>query len=205
VNNTIEIGVFKIISETSVAAGIRRIEALTSSKALDYINDELQTLKEIKYLLNNPKNLSKTIVELNDKISFQEKTIEEFRKEKIGQIKSNIINKIEKYGEVNLLALKVDIDASSIKDLSFQLKAEINNLVLIIGAINNGKSIISTIISENLVSEKGLDARLINKEIFHLINGGGGGQIFYATAGGKNTHQIEDAINTAKEFVKSKL
>ncbi len=205
VNNSIEIGVFKIISETSVAAGIRRIEALTSSKALDYINDELQTLSQVRKLLNNPVNVIKSLKELQEKISCKEKQIEEYRREKLIQTKSALKQNMITENNLNIIAQVVDLDAASIKDLSFQLKGEIDRLVLILAASNQGKSLFSTMISDNLISEKNLDARKINQEIFDLIEGSGGGQAFYATAGGKATDKLEKAISKALSFVKSNI
>jgi len=203
VKATGEIGYFIIKSESAIAAGIRRIEAITSVKAEEYLTRERKTLYGLKGLFKNQKDLVKAVQQVIDENSSLKKEIEGFQKEKSKGVKSDLLAKQKNINGVNVIAEKIEIDsAQSIKDISFQLKTEVENLFLVLGAEIGGKAIISVMISENLVEEKQLNAGKIIKEISSAIKGGGGGQAFYATAGGKNTEGIQKAIDMAVELVK---
>jgi alanyl-tRNA synthetase len=202
VEATGQIGYFKIISEGAISAGVRRIEAITSEKAEEFIRKNLNELDEIKSLFNNPKNLKSSIETLLEENSKLTKQIEEFIKEKTKLVKAELIQKVEKIGDIRFIGSIVQIDsAAAIKDLAFQMKNEIENLVLVLGTEMDGKANISLMISDNLVKDKKLNAGQIIRDVAKEIDGGGGGQPFYATAGGKNKDGLPKAIEKVKLII----
>jgi len=131
-----------------------------------------------------------------------QKQIEEFQKEKALGLKDELIKKIKKTGDINFLAEQVMLDAAGAKDLAYAMKSEVKNLFLVLAYISEDKPGLAVMISENLVTEKGFDASKIVRELAKEINGGGGGQAFFATAGGKNVEGIEKALDKAIRFLK---
>jgi len=202
IHATGQIGYFKIISESAIAAGVRRIEAVTALKAGQYINSRFEIISQLQETLKNPKDIVKSVSQLLEQNNRLQKQIEEFQKEKALGLKDELIKKIKKTGNINFLAEQVMLDAASVKDLAFALKNDIENLFLVLAYESEGKPGLAVMISENLVAEKGFDASKIVRELAKEINGGGGGQPFFATAGGKNTAGIEKTLEKAKEFVK---
>lgn len=203
VSNTGQIGFFKIMNESSIAAGIRRIEAITGEKVVEYVFNQIQELNEIKALFNNPKNTVESVKSMFEEVSKLNKQVNEMTKEQAQAVKKHLKEQIENISGINFIGYKVGLNSpAAIKDLSFQLKNEIDNLVLVIGAEINDKANLSVIISESLVKEKGWNASQIIREAAKEIQGGGGGQPFYATAGGKNPKGIEAAIQKVKELIK---
>jgi len=197
-----KIGIFKIISESSIAAGVRRIEAYTALKAEQYIDEQLKVLQSINESLKHPKDALKAVNGLLEERNALQKDLEKLKNEKTASLKKELTGKINSINGVNLIAEKIIVpDAASIKDLSFQLKSQVENLFLILAAEINDKPLISIMISENLVKEKGYDANVIIKELAKEIKGGGGGQPFYATAGGKDSSRIDNVIKKSKSFV----
>jgi alanyl-tRNA synthetase len=201
VSSTGKIGLFKISSEAAVAAGIRRIEAITGPTAEKYFRDKAEKLDEIAVLLKNPKDLPKAIEDLISKNQLLGKEVEQLLREKAKGLKGELKSKIQSIGSINFLGEIVDLDTNSIKDLLFQLKNETDNFIGIIGNSENDKCSLSLIISENLVQEKNLNASQIIREISSHIQGGGGGQPFFATAGGKRKEGLQDAITLVKKLV----
>ncbi|MDF1549511.1 MAG: alanine--tRNA ligase [Bacteroidales bacterium] len=203
VQATGEIGYFIIKSESAIAAGIRRIEAITSVKAEQYLRNESKTLHDLKVMFKNQSDLVGAVQALIDENINLKKEIESFQKEKAKGVKSELLRKQININGVNVIAEKIEIDAAQgIKDISYQLKAEVDNLFLVLGAEIDGKAIVSIMISESLVAEKQLNAGKMIKEISSAIKGGGGGQPFYATAGGKNPEGIQKAIDMAVGMIK---
>jgi len=202
VHATGQIGYFKIVSETAIAAGIRRIEAITAIKAEEFINTQLELISQLQETLKNPKDIVKSVSQLLEQNSQLQKQIEEFQKEKALGLKDELIEKITKVGEINFLAEQLTLDAAGVKDLAYALKNEVENLFLVLANISDGKPGLAVMISENLVDEKKLNASNIVRELAKEINGGGGGQPFFATAGGKNIEGIEKALEKAKSFLK---
>jgi alanyl-tRNA synthetase len=198
VSSTGKIGLFKITSEAAVAAGIRRIEAITGPTAEKYFRDKAEKLDEIAGLLKNPKDLSKAIEDLISKNQQLGKEVEQLLREKAKGLKAELKSKIQSIGSINFLGEIVDLDTNSLKDLLFQLKNETANFIGVIGNSENDKCGLSLIISENLVQEKNLNASQIIREISTHIQGGGGGQPFFATAGGKRKEGLQGAINELK-------
>jgi alanyl-tRNA synthetase len=202
VQNTAEIRLFKIKSESAIAAGIRRVEAITSEKAIAFFEDAENIKSEIAEVLKNPKDLVKSVIELQEKNNALSKEIEKLKSEKAGSFKKELNDKIEAFNGINFLGIKTDLDAGSVKNILFQLKAEKENLFAIIGTEDNGKAVLSIVISDNLVEEKDLDAGKMVRELAGKhIQGGGGGQKFFATAGGKNASGLIPAIEEAKAML----
>jgi alanyl-tRNA synthetase len=196
-----QIGLFKIISESAVAAGIRRIEAITSVSAEKFINDQLHTLHQVKELLKSPKDILKSVQQLLDEKSAVEKQLELLLREKVKMIKADLIGKVEQLNGLNFISAKVELNsADAIKDLAFEIREKVDNLFLIIGAEVNGKASLSLMLSDNLVKDKKLNASMIIRELSKEIQGGGGGQPFFATSGGTNIGGITKALEKAKSF-----
>jgi len=197
-----QIGLFKIVSESAVAAGVRRIEAITGHHAEKYVNDQLKTLDSIRETVKGSKDILGSVMNLLQENTELSKKIEAFGRERLKILKANLKSKVLLENGVNIIAEKVDIDNEGmLKDLAFQFKGEIDNLFLVLGAEINGKPNLTVMISENLVDEKGLNAGQIVREAGKEIKGGGGGQPFYATAGGKDPSGIPAAIEKALSFL----
>ncbi len=201
VENTRDIWHFKITSESAIAAGIRRVEAITSDAAKEYFTTQSEAFNEVKAVLKNVKDPVKAITSLQDENANLKKQIEVLLKDKTKNLKSELTSEFEEIKGVKFLAKKVDLDAAGIKDLSFELGGEIENILLVFGAEQNGKALLSCYVSKNLVAEKELNAGQIVRELGKYIQGGGGGQPFFATAGGKNPAGIEEALNNAKQYL----
>jgi alanyl-tRNA synthetase len=197
-----QIGLFKIVSESAIAAGVRRIEAITGHRAEKYVNDQLKTLDSIRETVKGPKDILGSVMNLLNENNELSKKIEAFSRERLKILKANLKSKVLLENGVNIIAEKVDVDnAGMLKDLAFQLKGEADNLFLVLGAEINGKPNLTVMISENLVEEKELNAGQIVREAGKEIKGGGGGQPFYATAGGKDPSGIPAAIEKALSFL----
>lgn len=201
VSGTGEIGLFIITSESAVASGIRRIEAITSEKAEAYYREKAHMLDSLALTLKNPKDILKAVNDLITKNGKLTKEIEQFQKDRAKAVKKELKSNLTQHNGVNLLCEKVDLDASSIKDILFQLKGELSNFVGVIGGNADGKASLSLIISDNLVNERSLHAGNIIRETSKLIQGGGGGQPFFATAGGKDPNGLDAALEAIKEKI----
>lgn len=199
-----QIGLFKIVSEGAVAAGIRRIEAITSVKAEEFFNQQSTVMHELKVLLKNPKDVVKSVQGLMEENSSLQKQIEQMLREKAKGLKSELLGRKQMINGINFIAERIDLDsADAIKDLSFELRNQLDNLFMVLGAEVKGKPSLSVIISDNLVKDKNLNAGTIVRELGKEIQGGGGGQPFYATAGGTNPNGIAKALEKAKSYISS--
>lgn len=201
VKNTSEIWHFKIKSESAIAAGIRRIEAITNDAVKDYFAENNHQLNEIKGLLNNSKDPVKAVLDIQNENAQLKKEIEQLNKLKAGNIKEDLKKEIDTVNGVNFLAKEVDLDAGGMKDLCFELGGELDDLFLLLASSQNGKALLSCYISKNLVDEKQLNAGQIVRELGKHIQGGGGGQPFFATAGGKNPDGIKKALESSKHYI----
>ncbi len=198
-----QIGYFKIVSESAVAAGVRRIEAITAFKAEQFISQQNQLVNTLKELLKNPNDIAKSIESLLEENSKLKKEIEKSVAEKASGLKNDLKAKAQEINGINFIADTVDLpNADAVKTLAFQLKDIVDNLFLVIGANFDGKPNLTVMLSDNLVKEKGLNAGNIVRELAKEIQGGGGGQPFFATAGGKNPDGINVALEKAKSFIK---
>ena len=202
VKATGQIGFFKIISESAVAAGVRRIEAITGIAAEDYIIAQDKLVQQLKELLKNPKDLSKSVESLLEENSKLKKEIEKSVLEKSAGLKNELAEKVEQVNGINFIAQKVQLpNADAIKNLAYQLKDIVSDLFLVLAADIDGKPSLTVMIAENLVKEKGLNAGNIVRELAKEIKGGGGGQPFFATAGGSDVSGLDKALEKAKSFI----
>lgn len=200
-----QIGYFKIISEGAVSAGVRRIEAITSEKSEAYINDAFDTLSKVEELLKSKQGVLSSIDSILAENQEMKKDIESFKKDQLKIVKESLKNKIQEYDGINVIAEQFEGSAADVKDIAFQLKGEITNLVCILGGEAKGKPHLSIMISDNIVSKYELHAGNIVKLAAQKIKGGGGGQPFFASAGGKDTSGINDAIVNAKKIILDKV
>ncbi|HEY0668198.1 MAG TPA: alanine--tRNA ligase-related protein, partial [Sphingobacteriaceae bacterium] len=202
VQATGQIGFFKIISESAVAAGVRRIEAITAGKAEEYISNQAQLVTEIKELLKNPKDVVKSLWNLLEENNRLKKEVEKGILEKASGLKHELVKTAQLINGVNFIAQKVSLpNAEAVKTLAYAVKDIINDLYLVLAADIEGKPSITIMISENLIKDKGLNAGVIIREIAKEIQGGGGGQPFFATAGGKDSSGIQRALDKARSFI----
>jgi alanyl-tRNA synthetase len=201
VKATGEIGLFKITSESSISAGIRRIEAVTADKADEYIDNLISIVQRAREIMNNPPNFEKSLETIVTENGDLRKKIEAFKGDVLKNLKSELKEKAVEYNGVNIIKSIVEnMDVNSLRDISYQLKGEFANLVCVLGTETEGKANLSVMISDNLVKERGLHAGNIIREAAKAIQGGGGGQPFFATAGGKNPKGLSDAIEKAIEL-----
>lgn len=202
VRSTGQIGQFIILSESAISAGVRRIEAITGNKADEYIREKLEELAETRALFGQTSNLRKSVEELMEENNRLRKQIDEYERKAASGIKEELKRNIQKIGDVNVIVGQPLLNsAQAVKDLAFQLKNEVPNLFLVLGVAIDGKPSLTVMISENLVKDFGLDAGKIVREAAKEMKGGGGGQPFYATAGGKDVSGLQAAIEKAKSFV----
>ncbi|NKI26006.1 alanine--tRNA ligase [Arenibacter sp. 6A1] len=201
VQNTGDIWHFKIKSEGAVAAGIRRIEAITSDAVKDFYSENNKMLFEIKDLLNNTADPVKSVTALQEENSLLKKQVEALLKEKAKNLKGELLQELTEVNGVQFLAKQLTLDAAGIKDLSFEMGNNKDNLFLLFAAENEGKALLSCYISKELVAQKSLNAGTIVRELGKYIQGGGGGQPFFATAGGKNPNGIAEALEKAKDYL----
>ncbi|MES2690820.1 MAG: alanine--tRNA ligase, partial [Bacteroidota bacterium] len=198
VKSTGQIGYFKITGESAVAAGVRRIEAITADAVEELVSSQWALVNELKSLLS-AKDLKRSVEQLLADKSELAKKLEVFENEKTVAIKESLKPEIQHTNGTNTLIAKVEINSvEQLKNLSFQLKNDVENLFCVIGAVINEKPMLSVIISDTLVKDKGLHAGHIVKELAKEIQGGGGGQPFYATAGGTNVGGLQAALDKAK-------
>lgn len=202
VGSTGELGLFKFISEGAVAAGVRRVEAVTGAKALTYINEQLQQLKDIKAVLKNPKEPVKAFENLLQEKSGLEKQLAQWELEKVNELAAGLKKQVATINGVNFIGQVVKVgNADSLKLLGTALKS-ITDHVVVLAADVNGKASIALMISDNLVNTRGWDApKIIKEQIAPLIKGGGGGQKSFATAGGQETGKLQEVIEKVKALV----
>ena len=202
VANTSEIWHFKIVSEGAVAAGIRRIEAITSEAAKDFFESQLITFGEMKEVLKNAVDPIKAIQTLQDENASLKKQIEALLKDKAKNMKGELAAAFQEINGVKFLAQQVDLTAEGAKDLVYELGNLGNNIFIVLATVNEDKPMLTCYISKELVADKNLNAGQVVRELGKYIQGGGGGQPFFATAGGKNAAGVSEALEKAIEFVK---
>ncbi len=201
VDCTQDIWHFIITSEGAVASGIRRIEAITGDAAKDYFVNRSENLKSVQKLLNNAKDPAASIQKLQEENHELQKQIQHLLKDKAKNLKGDLKSEITEINGIQFLAKELDLDAGGLKDLAFELGGEIDNLFVVFGSNANGKALLTCYISKELVASKELNAGQIVRELGKHIQGGGGGQPFFATAGGKNPAGISEALEAAKAFL----
>ncbi|MCV2486532.1 alanine--tRNA ligase [Flavobacterium sp. SH_e] len=202
VANTSDIWHFKIVSEGAVAAGIRRIEAITSEAAKEYFESQAISFNEIKEVLKNAQDPVKAIQALQDENAQLKKQVEALLKDKAKNMKADLAKELQEINGVQFLAKQVDLNPEGAKDLAYELGNSYNNLFVVFATAHEGKPMLTCYISKEIVAEKNLNAGQVVRELGKHIQGGGGGQPFFATAGGKNVDGIAEALSKAVEFVK---
>ena len=196
-----EIGLFKLTNETAVAAGVRRIEAITSIKAQEFLTNELHTLNDIREALKHPKDIIKSVNQLIEENSLLKKKIEKLENEQAGDLKGALIKSIKKKDGMNIIIQKVNLpNAQVMKQLAFDLRKTVDDLYLVLAANIVEKPQVCVMLADSLV-EKGLNANPIIKELSKEIKGGGGGQAFFATAGGKELAGLDKVVVQAEKMI----
>ncbi len=195
-----QIGLFKIVAESGIAAGVRRIEAVTGKKAEEFVNQQLDTFKECKSLFKNATNVVQNVASLMEENARLHREIEKLVKEKSANLGNELLNKAEEVGEKKFLAAKVDLDMNGAKTLVHSLRAKGDNMVVVVALENNGKVNLVVGLSDALVKRGGHAGNMI-REMAKKVQGGGGGQPHFATAGGKNPDGIEEAFAEAKKLI----
>ena len=201
VRNTGDIWYFKIISESAIASGIRRIEAITNDAVKDYFLVQDEELSKLKSSLKNPADILKSVHGLQEENTKLKKEVEQLLLDKAASLKEELLQHIEVINGINFLASEINLDANTIKNLAFELGNKVDNLFFINGATIDEKALLTIYIAKNLVKEKDLNAGTMVRELGKLIQGGGGGQPFFATAGGKNPSGIKQTLAKAKELI----
>ena len=201
VPSTGEIALFKITGESSVAAGVRRVEAITAQNAIDYYKQQEELLDAVKVALNNPKDIVKGIEALLKENEELKKAAEEINKQKAQQIKTELLTKVKAVNGMNVIIEHANLNAELLKNISFEIKQQVENLFMLLASEADEKPFLSLIISENIVKDKNLNASNIIRELAKEIQGGGGGQPFYATAGGKKKDGLIAAMQKAEKMI----
>lgn len=199
--NTAEIWHFKITSEGAVASGIRRIEAITGDAAKAHFEEQANLLEQVQTVLNQPQDAVKAIENMQEEMASLKKEIQALAKLQLQAIKQQLAGEIETVNGVQFLAAEVDLDAGMMKDLAFDLGQNNTALFLVLASKKGGKPILSCYISKELVTSNELNAGNVVRSLGKHIQGGGGGQAFFATAGGKNEDGIAAALKAARELI----
>ncbi|MGB7500413.1 MAG: alanine--tRNA ligase [Moheibacter sp.] len=202
VANTADIMLFKLRSESSSAAGIRRVEATTGLVAIEELRNTYQQYNQIVNELKNPKEPIEAVQKLIDENKELKSRLEKFKGQQAQSEKENWKKSFENINGINFLAVRTDLDNDSIKQIAFPLRKEVENALIVVASDFDGKPSITVSISDNLVAEKGLNAGQIVRELAKEIQGGGGGQPFFATAGGKDVLGLDRVIEKSKNYLK---
>ncbi|MBN1790756.1 MAG: alanine--tRNA ligase [Bacteroidales bacterium] len=203
VDSTSQIGLFKILSESSIAAGVRRIEAITGGKAEAWYRNLEKKMNSVEQLLNSPQDVKKAVETLIEEKSSLQKQVERYAREATHALKEDLLKKVHKAGDYNLISAVLENtigDPGIIRDVAYQLRGEVGDLFLVIGAVVGDKPHLAVMIHDNLIRDKKLHAGEIIKTAAREMEGGGGGQAFFATAGGKNAAKLEKAVGKAVEM-----
>ena len=194
--STGRIGMFKIVSESSVAAGIRRIEAKTGKECEEMMYNLEDGLKAIRAMFNNAKDLRGVIEKYIEEHDSMKKDIEQFRAQNVERAKESLIEKARTVNGVTVVSAILPMMPQGVKDLVFKIRQAVpENLLCVIGSVDAGKPMLSVMLSDDMVKDHGLNAGQLVREAAKLIQGGGGGQPHYATAGGKNADGLSAAID----------
>lgn len=201
VDATGEIGLFKIVSESAVAAGIRRIEAVTADTAEGFVNKQLEELAAVRALLKT-RDLAKSVSSLQEENKKLKREVEKMLAAQAANLKTDLKGQFVEVNGVNVLAKKLPIaDAGAVKTLAFQLEKEIENALILFASVNNDKPMLTLMINKDTAANKDLNAGQLIRELAKNIKGGGGGQAHFATAGGKDASGIDKALAQLMELI----
>ena len=203
VKATGQIGMFKIVGESSVAAGIRRIEAITGAKVEEALYRMQDTMESIRQAFNGVPDLKGAIDRLMMENADMKKQAEAFLHEKAQAFKQDLLHRAVEREGVTIISGKTILPADAVKDIAFQLRAEVDNAIVCIGSVNEGKPMLTCAASDSLVKEHGVNVGQAIREAAKLMQGGGGGQPHFATAGGKNADGLSAAIDKFLELTKA--
>ena len=201
VKNTSEIWHFKIISEGAVAAGIRRVEAITGNAVKHFYTNQENILSEVAIVLKNPQDILKSVSALQDDNAKLKKQIEELMKEKIDVLKNSLFHDFKNINGINFLAKQVDLSMAATKDLAQALGTATPNAFVFLASVDNNEPNIHCYISKELVATKGVNAGNIIRELSKYIDGNGGGQPFFASGKGKNVCGLKEALEKVKDYL----
>jgi alanyl-tRNA synthetase len=200
VPNTATIGTFRILSESGIAAGIRRIEAISGKAADEHNRSERHAIDTLRAHLKS-KDVVKSVQDLQAKNAELQKQVDQFLHEKAMSFKRHALSMMEPINGVQFLSAMTELDPAQIKDIAFQIKSEVPEVFAVFGSRAGGKPTLTCIIGENLVKERNLNASTIIRELAKHIQGGGGGQTFFATAGGTLSEGLKTALEQAKNYI----
>jgi len=203
VTSTASIGIIKIISESAIAAGIRRIEAVTSGKALEYINSKLEDVDEIATIMKTTGNIKENIKKLIAENSALKRTIEKYKAKEAHDAHRDIEDKAVIINNIRFISGIIETDSpETLKTIAFNIRKSSDNSIVVIGSSIGGKATIVVMVSDRLVADRKISAVEIIRNISPEIDGGGGGQPFLATAGGKKPEGIVKAVKKAEEYIR---
>ncbi|MBL7942928.1 MAG: alanine--tRNA ligase, partial [Flavobacteriales bacterium] len=200
VKGTGDIGNFIIRSEGAVAAGVRRIEAISADAAAGYVREELGLLETLRKTLKS-NDLLKSVNDLLTRQQELQKQIEVFQHEKAMKVKHELLGKLEDKDGLKFIATRVDLGAAALKDISFQMKNEVPSLFAVFASEADGKAMVTCVIGEEVINARQVNANTIVRELAKHINGGGGGQPFFATAGGPRVEGLDEALQHARKLL----
>ena len=201
VQYTGEIGIIKISSESAIAAGVRRIEAITADKAEAFLIEQAALVEELKQLTKSPVEPLKAVQSLMDQNAELRKQIDNFNASKVAGLKDKLLHSARIVDGIHVIIAQTDLDQNAMKDLAFALKASTERLFLVLGSANDSKASLTVMISENVAESRKLDAGKIVRELAIEIQWSGGGQAFYATAGGKKPEVLAAALQKAEKII----
>lgn len=196
-----QIGWFKLTSESGIAAGIRRIEALTNEGARKFVLQQLELLNQVKSILKTPQDPVKSVEELLQRNQELQKEVEKAQRAQAANIKSELINAAENINGARFVSRKVDLDMASVKNISFEMRKQMDDLFMLLATEDGDKATLTLVLGDRLMKEKSLNAGKMIRDLAQHINGGGGGQQFFATAGGKNPAGIEAALEAGRKML----
>jgi len=204
VGATGEIGFCKIVAEEASSAGVRRIVAITGKAACELAKQESDELRHLRYLLNSPKDSAKALQDLKDQNEILRKELEKVQLERAAVAKNTLKNNAETIGNAQFIGATIAVaNADILKKIAYELRNEVPNLFAVLGAICDGKPQIAVMIADSLIAEKGYDAAKLVRQAATHIQGGGGGQVHFASAGGKNPDGLDKAIATLREVLRA--
>ena len=200
VPSTSHIGLFKIVSESAVASGIRRVEAISSEQAMSFYEDRLSMINELGAMLKT-QDVMKSVRQLIEENQQLNKKVAQLNTAKAGDLKTDLLKEAKEINGVDFIAKSVELDAKAIKNLAFELTKSNDNLLLVLASQTDGKVTLTIALSEKLSQAKGLHAGNMVRELAQEIKGGGGGQAFFATAGGKDASGIPTVLQKAENYL----